>query len=228
MGASSSVSSRVWRTSPAMNCRNVSLMPWPSPAGKRLSLALPEAQVDVARVALALVELRHERERLALQERDLLGAVAVDDVVVGHPQRLLVAEVDLVLAEVALALGVLDEHARARHAEPDRAHDRLDHRRAEDRVVDVVGVGGPQVAPALGARRLVGLVEEDELELRARVGVPAALARRARAGGAAPAAARRRPASRRARAGRTAPSTVPSSHGMRRSVARSGMNTKSP
>ena len=131
--------------------------------------------MDVARVALALVELGHERERLALQERDLLGAVAVDDVVVGHAQRLLVAEVDLVLAEVALALGVLDEHARARHAEPDRAHDRLDHRRAEDRVVDVVGVGGPQVAPALGARRLVGLVEEDELELGARVGRPAAL-----------------------------------------------------
>jgi hypothetical protein len=72
-----------------------------------------QRQVDVARVALALVELRHERDRVALLGRELLGAVLVDRVRVGGRQRVLVGEVDLVLAEVALALGVLDREPAA-------------------------------------------------------------------------------------------------------------------
>ena len=70
--------------------------------------------MDVARVALALVELRHEGDRHALLGGDLLGAGLVDRVVVGRRQRVVVAEVDLVLAEVALALRVLDAHVRRR------------------------------------------------------------------------------------------------------------------
>ena len=60
-----------------------------------------------------------------------------------------VAEVDLVLAEVALALGVLDRHARAGHRVADPADQRLDARGAEQRVVDVVEVGR---APGRGSR----------------------------------------------------------------------------
>ena len=45
--------------------------------------------------------------------RDLLGAVLVDDVVVGGPHRVRVAEVDLVLAWPGLALRVLDDETRA-------------------------------------------------------------------------------------------------------------------
>ena len=41
-----------------------------------------QRQVDVARVALALVVLGHEGDRHALQGGDLLGAVLVDRVVV--------------------------------------------------------------------------------------------------------------------------------------------------
>ena len=45
---------------------------------------------------------------------DLLGGGLVDGVVVGGGQHLVVEEADLVLAEVALALGRLDVHARRR------------------------------------------------------------------------------------------------------------------
>ncbi len=43
----------------------------------------PQREVDVARVALALVELGHEGDRHALLGGDLLGAVLVDRVLVG-------------------------------------------------------------------------------------------------------------------------------------------------
>ena len=46
-----------------------------------------QREVDVARVALALVELRHEGDRHALLGGDLLRAVLVDRVVVGRAQR---------------------------------------------------------------------------------------------------------------------------------------------
>ena len=106
--------------------------------------------------------------------RNLLGGELVEDVIVGHPQRVLVAEVDLVLAQVALALGILDLKARLLHRQADRANHVLDHRRAEDRVVHVVRVGGLHVPVALLARRVVRLTEQHELKLGANFGVPAA------------------------------------------------------
>ena len=82
--------------------------------GEHVAAALVlERAVDVAGVALALVQLGHEGDRHALLGCDLLGAGLVDHVVVGGGQRLVVVEVDLVLAEVALALRVLHSHARA-------------------------------------------------------------------------------------------------------------------
>ena len=100
------------------------------------------------------------------------------------------------LAEVALALGVLDDHARVHHRVADAAQQRLDARGAQHRVVDVVAVGRRQ--PAIGAvpRLLVAVVEDHELELGAGVGLPAALGQARELARAGPGAARRRPASR--------------------------------
>ena len=86
----------------------------------------PQRQVDVAAVALALVVLGHERQRLAVRGRDLLGRRLVDRVVVAGADDLVVAEGDLVLAEVALPLGALDGHARGVHLVADVAQQRLD------------------------------------------------------------------------------------------------------
>ena len=95
---------------------------------------------------------------------------------VGGPQRVGVAEVDLVLAEVALALRVLGLEAGRVHGVADPADERLDPRRAEHRVVDVVEVRRLEVAVALAPRVLVRVAEDEELELGARVRGPAALA----------------------------------------------------
>ena len=124
--------------------------------------------MDVARVADPVLErLRHERDRAAVLERDLLGAVLVDDVVVGHRHRVRVAEVDLLLAGPGLALRGLDAHPGGLHAVADRAEQRLVVRRAEDVVVEDVRDGRRQARVALRVRLLEGLLEEIELELRA-------------------------------------------------------------
>jgi hypothetical protein len=91
----------------------------------------------VARAALALVELRHVADR-----HPLLGGVLVDRVVVGGAQRVCVVKVDLVLAVVALALGVLDGHPRVLHGAADATDERLDPRGAKHGVIDVVEVAG--------------------------------------------------------------------------------------
>jgi hypothetical protein len=74
-----------------------------------------------------------------------------------------------VLAEVALALRALRHEARAGHLVADAAQQRLDPRGAEQRVVDVVEVGGLEVAVVLPLGVLVGRAVEDELELGAGV-----------------------------------------------------------
>jgi hypothetical protein len=121
--------------------------------------------VDVTRVALAFVVLGHEGQALAVLGRDLLGPGLVDRVVVAGGQRLVVPEGDLVLAEVALALGGLDVQAGALHRVADVPQQRLDPGGAEERVVDVVLVGGLEVFVGLGPGGLEGVVEDDELEL---------------------------------------------------------------
>src|SRR4030095_12138968 len=78
----------------------------------RVVVGRAQAEVDVAGVALALVVLGHEGQAGAVLGGDLLGPVLVDDVPVGGGQGVGVAEGDLVLAVVALALGRLDPHAR--------------------------------------------------------------------------------------------------------------------
>src|SRR5262249_31785621 len=95
-------------------------------AGERVVAVAPEARVDVAGVAdPGVVRLRHERDRAAVRVRDLLGAVLVDDVIVGHAQRIGVPEVDLVLARPGLPLRALDGDPGALHAVANLADEAL-------------------------------------------------------------------------------------------------------
>ena len=124
--------------------------------------------MDVAGAAdPGVVGLRHERDRAAVQVRDLLGAVLVDHVVVGHPQRVGVAEVDLLLPRPRLALRALDRDARRLHPVADLADQALVVGRREDRVVEDVGHRRRQVAVVLGVRLGVALLQQVELELGA-------------------------------------------------------------
>ena len=104
----------------------------------RAAVVAAQRDVDVAAVAFALIEFRHECQALAVLVGDLLGAVLVDGVVVAGDAGVVVAERDLLLAEVALALHALAVHAGTGHAEPDVAQQRLHPGRREHRVVDVV------------------------------------------------------------------------------------------
>ena len=99
--------------------------------------------------------------------RQLLGAVLVDDVVVGHRQRVGVAEVDLVLSRPRLALRGLDLHPGRLHPVPDLAEEALVVGRREDVVVEDVRHRRRQVLVPLQVSFLVRLLEQEELELRA-------------------------------------------------------------
>jgi hypothetical protein len=89
-----------------------------------------QAQVDVAGVALALVELRHKGDGAALLGGDLLGPVLVDRVSVRGGESAVEPEVDLVLPEVALALRILHREPSPRHRVADAPQQRLDARRS--------------------------------------------------------------------------------------------------
>ena len=80
--------------------------------------------MDVARGAgQARIEFRHEGQRAAFLHRDLLGAVLVDRVLVGHVDGRRVLEIDLVLSRPPLALRALDGDARGFHLIADLADD---------------------------------------------------------------------------------------------------------
>src|SRR6185503_3737321 len=90
-------------------------------ARERRLVAAEERRVDMARVADPVLErLRHERDRAPVEERDLLGAVLVDGVVVGHRQRVGEAEVELLLTRPRLALRRLDAHPGGLHPVAER------------------------------------------------------------------------------------------------------------
>ena len=125
----------------------------------------------MTRVADPVLErLRHEGDRAPVEERDLLGAVLVDDVVVRHRQRVGEAEVDLLLPRPRLSLRGLDAHPGGVHPVPDLAQERLVVGRRKDVVVEDVRHRRRQARVVLGVRLLEGLAEEIELELAAHHG----------------------------------------------------------
>ena len=102
---------------------------------------------------------------LALLPGDLLDAVLVEHVAVGHLEGLGIAEVDLLLSPAPLALGELDGHPGRLHVVADRAHEALLLRGLQDVVVlEVVRDRREGVVPP-GSRRVEGLPVEVELEL---------------------------------------------------------------
>ncbi len=91
----------------------------PGPTASHISgvvaVGVPHARVDVARrPGVVHRVLRHERDRPTVQPRDLLRAVLVDGVTVGHLHRVGVLEVDLVLAAARFSLRELDGDPRRR------------------------------------------------------------------------------------------------------------------
>ena len=163
VGAKKIASSRAHAIWPARNCpKTVSSSPKTFfPSRHRLEWMWQDEPT------VGVVGLRHEGDRAALLVRDLLGAVLVDDVVVGRAQGVREAEVDLVLPRPRLALRALDPHAGALHLRPDPPQQRLVVGRGEDVVVEDVRHGRRQVAVVLRVRLLVALAEEEELELGA-------------------------------------------------------------
>jgi hypothetical protein len=131
--------------------------------------------VDVAGVALALVELGHKGDGVSFLSRYLLRAVLVDRVSVCGREGAVELEVDLVLPEVALALGVLHREPGRSHGVPDAPQQRLDARRPEQRVVHIVVVGGLEVPIPLAPRFFIRVHEDEELQLRPDEGFEAAL-----------------------------------------------------
>ncbi len=124
--------------------------------------------MDVTRVPDPVLErLRHEADRASAEVGDLLGAILVDRVVVGHRQRVREAEVDLLLSWPRLAFGRLHAHARRLHPVADRAQERLVVGAGEDVVVEDVRHRRREARVAVRVRLGVGLLEEIELELGA-------------------------------------------------------------
>jgi hypothetical protein len=135
-----------------------------------IALSRAEAQVDVARGALLLVVFGHESDRLPVLGGDLLRPVLVDRVVVAGFEGGLVAECDLVLTEVAFALGPFDEEPSPSHRIANVAQERFDSGGAEEGVVDVVLVRRRDLGVLRGEGLLVARVEGDELEFGADMG----------------------------------------------------------
>jgi hypothetical protein len=105
-----------------------------------------------------------------VRRRDLLGRHLVEGVVVGGLEHVRVAERDLVLPEVALALGRLHAQPGGVHGVADVAQQRLHPAGSHDRVVDVVPVRRRQAAVPLVPGLVERILEDQELQLRARDG----------------------------------------------------------
>ncbi|MNF73957.1 hypothetical protein D3C84_559770 [compost metagenome] len=120
--------------------------------------------------------LGHERDRLALQLRDLLAGVLDDDVVVGHGHGVGVADVDLFLARAPFTLGVFHGNAGCLQVLADRPQHRLFTGGLEDVVVLDVMAGGFRFVIVALVDHLVALIEQIELEFRGKHAGIAALA----------------------------------------------------
>ena len=93
-------------------------------AGKHRLAALPDRLVAMhARAVIAIDRLRHERCGLAVDLRDLLDAVLVDDQPIGHHRERREFQAEFVLRGSHFVMVLLDDAAHARHGSKHfRAH----------------------------------------------------------------------------------------------------------
>jgi hypothetical protein len=108
------MNSGAWAIQPPRNPEFVGAFYWAEglAAGEGVFALAAQAEVDVAAGAgLAVGELGHEGDGDAGLIGDLLEALLEEDVIVGHLEDGVVADVDLVLAEAPFALGVFDDDA---------------------------------------------------------------------------------------------------------------------
>ena len=90
----------------------------------RPSGGIPETRVQMeAAASLAGVPFGHEGECQTVERRDLLGAMLVEHVPVGHFHRLGIFEIELLLAVPPLALATFHGNAGGVHMVADLADD---------------------------------------------------------------------------------------------------------
>ena len=133
---------------------------------------LPERLVDMARRTRPVGRVfRHEGDRQPRRMGHLLDPVLGDRVEIRRRQRLGIADIDLVLPRLGLALGILDRNARAIKPVAHGPHQMLFLRGAEDAVVVVVAHDRRHPPVTLVAQRIEPLLEDVELELGRHHGV---------------------------------------------------------
>jgi hypothetical protein len=133
-------------------------------------LLVPERDVEVpGRARPFCIGLGHERQAVAVEPGDLLGAVLEQDASVRRLHDLVVADVDFVLARRGFALAELDRDSGHRHLVANLPVQRLELGGLEKVVVLVVIADPLDVLVALLAQVLICIREHVELELGARL-----------------------------------------------------------
>jgi len=120
--------------------------------------------------------LGHEGHRDLVEGRDLLDAILVDHVPVGHLQGFGKTQVDFLLPVAPLALAVLHRHAGPFHPVADLPVEPLGLGPLQDVVVLDVAAVRLQLAVVPAGRLLVGVFEEVELQLGTGLGIESELA----------------------------------------------------
>jgi len=120
------------------------------------------------RTGVTLIPLGHEGDGVSLLPGDLLGGVLVDRVAVGHLQRVGVTQPDLLLARPPLALRRLDGNAGALHMRANGADEVLFFRPLQDVVILDDASNRRRIDEALLRHRLVGILEDVQLQFRRR------------------------------------------------------------
>ena len=133
----------------------------------RLAVQRPQRLVDMSgRASSVLVPLGQERDAVALLPGNFLHRMLGDGVIVGAEHGGRVADVQLLLPGLGLALGVFHRDARVVEMVAHRAHHMLFLGGGEDVVVLVIGGDRLQIAEAGLADLVEALLEQEELQLR--------------------------------------------------------------
>ena len=134
-------------------------------------LLVPEAQVQVhARAGQVGAPLGHKGDRQILTQGDLLEALLVDGMAIGHFQGLGIAQIQLVLAGSPFAFTEFDRYAALVHMAADAGVDALFLGALQHVVVLDIPAEGFKVFVVFLAGCCKGILEEIVFEFRAALG----------------------------------------------------------